>query len=312
MPSSPPIKAAGKFDISEFPDEFAAPTKAPPARLAAKPKPAPAPTVSPPKPVAGKPAPSKSVAKAGSSKTLAVSPSEPVKYRFTPEDAAGRAANDIPASYHTALADAAWKVRLESAEELVKWVGEDGGAEKVDSEVMMRFLGKTPGWGEKNFQVGSDRLNVTDIQVSAKVYEVMRLMAEKSPTFGKPAAALAIGHLSDKLGDLKLKKPAGDALSAFAERTSLAFVLAQGMLLKTKPKTDVTAYEPMTKQKAPKAQADALTWIRQQLIDFGIAGIPLRDLVAFIKSALQSANAAVRSSATQVLVTVRIFVGAGG
>ncbi len=235
-----------------------------------------------------------------------------MKYRFTPEDAAGRAANDIPASYHTALADAAWKVRLESAEELVKWVGEDGGAEKVDSEVMMRFLGKTPGWGEKNFQVGSDRLNVTDIQVSAKVYEVMRLMAEKSPTFGKPAAALAIGHLSDKLGDLKLKKPAGDALSAFAERTSLAFVLAQGMLLKTKPKTDVTAYEPMTKQKAPKAQADALTWIRQQLIDFGIAGIPLRDLVAFIKSALQSANAAVRSSATQVLVTVRIFVGAGG
>jgi cytoskeleton-associated protein 5 len=66
----------------------------------------------------------------------------------------------------------------------------------------------------------------------------------------------------------------------------------------------------MTKQKAPKAQADALTWIKQQLIDFGIAGIPLRDLVAFIKSALGSANAAVRSSATQLLVTVRLFVGA--
>jgi cytoskeleton-associated protein 5 len=40
---------------------------------------------------------------------------------------------------------------LEAAEEMVKWV-EEGGAEKVDSEVMMRFLGKTPGWGEKNFQ----------------------------------------------------------------------------------------------------------------------------------------------------------------
>lgn len=53
-------------------------------------------------------------------------------------------------------------------------------------------------------------------------------MAERSPTFGKPSAALAIGPLSDKLGDMKLKKPAGDALSVFAEKTSLAFVLAQG------------------------------------------------------------------------------------
>ena len=38
---------------------------------------------------------------------------------------------------------------------MVKWVDEEGGAEKVDSEVMFRFLGKTPGWGEKNFQVSS-------------------------------------------------------------------------------------------------------------------------------------------------------------
>ena len=56
-------------------------------------------------------------------------------------------------------------------------------------------------------------------------------MAEKSHSFGKPAAALVIGQLSDKLGDLKLKKPAGDALTMFAEKTSLAFVLAQGNIL---------------------------------------------------------------------------------
>jgi cytoskeleton-associated protein 5 len=66
----------------------------------------------------------------------------------------------------------------------------------------------------------------------------------------------------------------------------------------------------MQKQKAPKAQADALTWIKQQLTDFGIAGIPLKDLISFVKAALGSPNAAVRSSATSVLVTVRIFVGA--
>nr|XP_031863914.1 uncharacterized protein CI109_000558 [Kwoniella shandongensis]KAA5530986.1 hypothetical protein CI109_000558 [Kwoniella shandongensis] len=294
-PGSPPIKASGKFGGDELLTEFAPPARAPPARFArpGAPKPASAASApsSPPKPSAPpaarrppptsasagpskpppKPAAAASSSKAASSKTLATSPSEPVKYRYNPEDAAAQAAESIPVDYHTKLADGAWKVRLEAAEEMVKWVGEEGGAEKVDSEVMMRFLGKTPGWGEKNFQV------------SGKLYQVMALMAEKSPTFGKPAAAIAIGHLTDKLGDMKLKKPSGDALTAFAERTSLAFVLAQG-------------YEPMTKQKAPKAQADALLWIKQQLIDFGIAGIPLRDLIGFVKAALGSPNAQVRQN----------------
>jgi cytoskeleton-associated protein 5 len=67
----------------------------------------------------------------------------------------------------------------------------------------------------------------------------------------------------------------------------------------------------MGKQKAPKAQADALIWIKQALIDFGISGLPLRDMVAFLKTALQSSNAAVRSAATSVLVTLRLFVGTG-
>ncbi|KAK4685920.1 cytoskeleton-associated protein 5, partial [Tremellales sp. Uapishka_1] len=318
MASSPPIKSATKFD--DLVDEFAPPKKAPPGRFAAKPKVAPPaddllddfapPAKAPPSRFASKPpaaralpssppkaavpvkrptptasaGPSKPTVNGGPSKTLAVSPSEPVKYRFSSEDAAAKAEEQIPATYHAQLADAAWKVRLEAAKEMVKWVGEEDGAEKVESEVMMRFLGKTPGWTEKNFQV------------SAELYQVMALMAEKSPTFGKPSAALVIGHLSDKLGDMKLKKPAGDALTVFAEKTSLAFVLAQ-------------AYDTMTKQKAVKAQADALTWIRQQLLDFGMAGIPLRDLVTFIKAALGSANAAVRSSATAVLVTVRMFIG---
>ncbi|WVQ79695.1 hypothetical protein IAT38_001795 [Cryptococcus sp. DSM 104549] len=315
-PSSPPIKASGKFGGGDaLMDEFAPPARAPPARFqrpgaaklaapaassgsaspapAAPPKPSAPPARRPAPSAAGpsKPAPKPPTTSApaskpsGGAKTLASSPSEPVKFKFSPEDAAAQAADLIPGDYHTKLADGAWKVRLEAADEMVKWVGEEGGAEKVEAEVVMRFLGKTPGWGEKNFQV------------SAKLYQVMLLLAEKSPTFGKPAAAIVIGHLTDKLGDMKLKKPASDALAAFAEKTSLAFVLAQG-------------YEPMSKQKAPKAQADALLWIKQQLIDFGIGGIPLRELIGFVKTALGSPNAQVRQSATQVLVTVRIAVEA--
>lgn len=122
----------------------------------------------------------------------------------------------MPANFQTQLADGAWKVRLEAAEEMIKWVEEEG-AEKVDSEILVRFLGKFPGWNEKNFQV------------SAKVFKTIQILAEKSSTFGKPSAALCIGHLTDKLGDMKLKTPSGETLTTIAEKTSLAFVLTQGM-----------------------------------------------------------------------------------
>ena len=45
--------------------------------------------------------------------------------------------------------------------------------------------------------------------------------------------------------------------------------------------------------------------------EFGIAGIPLRDMIGFVKTALGNPNALVRSSATQLLVAIRVFVGAG-
>lgn len=63
------------------------------------------------------------------------------------------------------------------------------------------------------------------LQVSAKVYGVMTMVAERSPTFSKACIALSAPQLTDKLGDLKLKQPATAALLTFAEKTSLAFVL---------------------------------------------------------------------------------------
>lgn len=55
--------------------------------------------------------------------------------------------------------------------------------------------------------------------------------------------------------------------------------------------------------------ADAVTWIDQALVEFGIAGLSLRALIEFFKSALANSNAAVRTSATKALVTVKLFAG---
>lgn len=55
--------------------------------------------------------------------------------------------------------------------------------------------------------------------------------------------------------------------------------------------------------------ADALTWINQALVEFGISGLSLRNLIEFLKTALKNSNAAVRTSATKTLVTVKLFAG---
>ena len=220
------------------------------------------------------------------------------KYKHTPEDAESLASELIPPNFITDLGDANWKTRLAALEEMTTWV--EGIVEELDAEVVVRALGKK-GWGEKNFQV------------SAKLYGILIILAEHCPSFGRSCAALSIPHLSEKLGDAKLKKPAGDALVAFAEKTSIQFVLNIGMFLLVSPMPSADtmhgAYEPLNKIKAPKALADALGWIEQALSEFGIAGLSLRGLIEFLKGALKNSNAAVRTSATKTLVMVKLFAG---
>lgn len=71
----------------------------------------------------------------------------------------------------------------------------------------------------------------------------------------------------------------------------------------------IVAYEPLSKQKAPKVLADAITWVNTALTDFGLAGLSLRDLIDFLKAGLQNSNASVRTSATKTLVTLKLFAG---
>ncbi|SGZ22076.1 BQ5605_C022g09426 [Microbotryum silenes-dioicae] len=223
---------------------------------------------------------------ASSSKSAgAAKPAEPLKYKMSQEDAEAQVeAGAIPANLVAQISDANWKTRLEGITALHDWLS-GGEIETVESELVVRYLGKKPGWKESNFQV------------STKMFGILHLLAERSPSFGKSSAALSVPGLSDKLGDIKLKKPAGDALTAFAEKSSLGFVLS-------------LAYEPMTKQKAPKAQADSLLWVEQALRDFGIIGVSIRDLIEFLKTGLKSSNASVRTNATKTLVTLKLYVGA--
>ncbi|KAI0302252.1 ARM repeat-containing protein [Russula brevipes] len=285
---APEVESPPAEDDAPSPDKK---VRAPPARVSAK-KGAPAatsgaPTASgsaPPKKLPPAAAVAAAAAASKPAKGSAPAPSgalDSFKYKHTSEDAEVLAAETIPPNFITDLGDANWKTRLAALEEMTTWV--EDNVEELDAEVVVRVLGKK-GWGEKNFQV------------SAKLYGILVVLAERCPSFGRSCAALSIPHLSEKLGDAKLKKPASDALGAFAEKTSLQFVLN-------------TAYEPLNKIKAPKALADALGWIEQALSEFGIAGLSLRNFIEFLKGALKNSNAAVRTSATKTLVMVKLFAG---
>lgn len=165
---------------------------------------------------AKKPAPPAAAAKAAPIPAGKPAPSanEPIKYRFTQEDAEAQAESVIPPEIFADLGNSNWKARLAAIEALQTWLETDGAA--TEAELIVRTLSKKPGWKESNFQV------------YGKVAGVCQFLAERSQSWTRACSALTIGPLSDKLGDIKIKKPAGDALTAYAEKFSLQFVLNHG------------------------------------------------------------------------------------
>ncbi|BGP46329.1 hypothetical protein JCM10450v2_002171 [Rhodotorula kratochvilovae] len=257
--------------------------RGPPARLAAK-KPA-APAAAPAAAAAAK-KPAARPAAAAAAGGGAAKPSEPLRFKHSQEGAEAQidGGEVVPAEVVAQLADTNWKVRLEGMDRLAEWARGEG--READAEVLVRYVvGKKPGPKESNFQV------------AGKVFALLQQLAADSPGWTKACTAVATPLLCDKLGDIKLKKPASDALVAFAEKSSLGFVLSQ-------------AYEPMSKQKAPKTLAESYIVVEQALRDFGLAGgLAVRDLIDFLVVGLKHSNAAVRTNATKTLVTLRLFVG---
>ncbi|CAG8440367.1 2083_t:CDS:10, partial [Acaulospora morrowiae] len=208
---------------------------------------------------------------------------EVLKYRFSDEGVEMKFAEIVPEDQTAEMGDKNWKLRLAAIENLYNTLDEKDPSE-IEAELVVRFLSKKPGWKESNFQVLS------------KAFNIMELLCTKVPSFDKPTAALCIPVLVDKLGDIKLKKSASDTLTAFSEKISLQFVIGQ-------------AYEPLRKAKSPKILADNLTWLHGAIMEFGIAGLQVRELIDFLKFCLSNTNASVRTNSVTALGALRIYVG---
>jgi cytoskeleton-associated protein 5 len=138
-------------------------------------------------------------------------------FTLTESDAESRINEVFTDEEYTQLGDPAWKVRLEAMQKFLENLETKGGSE-IHSELIVRLFMAKPVWKDNNFQV------------TLKLFNVFTLLAEKSEDFNKASASYAIPSLIEKQGDLKLRKAATDALTAFAEKTSVQFVLSQSEL----------------------------------------------------------------------------------
>lgn len=204
-------------------------------------------------------------------------------YQFTDASAEEKLTDYMTEEQWAQLSDSSWKVRLEAINSLAENI-QNKDVATIETEVVVRLLCARPGWKENNFQVMTRSVNI------------LQHLADNVPSFGKPSVALAVPGLVDKLGDMKVKKVASDCMCSFAQSTSLQFVLSQ-------------AYAPLKILKSPKAIQDALAFIQYSLMDFGVVGVQIRELIDYIKTALGNTNQGVRNAAVSALGVVRMFTG---
>ncbi|KAJ2850441.1 hypothetical protein IWW36_001879 [Coemansia brasiliensis] len=214
--------------------------------------------------------------------------SEAVTMRYANDESLDeKIAEVLPADILTNLGSAKWKERMEAMDQLKEFLGDEAArSNAVHAELVVRQLGRKPGWKESNFQV------------TLRSFQLIGWMAEEdSVEFNTGAVALAVPALVDKLGDIKLKTASAAALVAMAERFTLQLVIGQ-------------AIEPIRGQKSPKVIADCLTWLNTQLIDFGVQGVRLRMVVDVVRDmGLQSSNAQTRATAVTLMGTLRRAAG---
>jgi cytoskeleton-associated protein 5 len=75
---------------------------------------------------------------------------EPIKLRFTAEEAEGMFASVLPTELLASLADSNWKSRLAAMDSLLELAQSDTA---LEAELIVRCVSKKPGWKESNFQV---------------------------------------------------------------------------------------------------------------------------------------------------------------
>lgn len=155
-PLSVPSSAISAFESLASPGPPRPAAKGPPARLLSKKPVVPATSSAPPAAAAAVKKSAPMAAPSAKASTGPSKPAEPLKYKMSQEDAESQVEGGaLPAPIIAQLNDSNWKERLAGITALYEWL-EGGEISTVESELVVRWLSKKPGWKESNFQVSLD------------------------------------------------------------------------------------------------------------------------------------------------------------
>ncbi|KAL0039701.1 hypothetical protein WJX77_005628 [Trebouxia sp. C0004] len=179
-----------------------------------------------------------------------------------------------------------WKERLTSMEALQQQVQDRKENLEGTNSILIQGMSYVPGWSEKNFQV------------LGKVFELIALLATESSKLSKKDAFTAITGLVDKMSDIKLKGPAGEALTAMSEALGPQFIFTQ-------------LHKRAAAQKNPKVLSESINWMATAVEEFGLGTLDVKALIDNMKVDLASSNATIRNAAISLLTVAHKQLGPG-
>ncbi|GMH42322.1 hypothetical protein BSKO_10241 [Bryopsis sp. KO-2023] len=199
------------------------------------------------------------------------------------EDAEGKLEELFGSEAIAGLRDSVWKKRMEALDAII------AAAKDMEippnTRVIVNAVSHLPGWTEKNFQVMS------------RQFELIRYCAENGESrFTRSEAFVSIKGLVEKMGDIKLKTPAAEALSMICEAVGPQFVFDQ-MHLKA------------SAHKNPKVLAETLNWMSKAVSEFGLGVMDTKNLINWVQVDVASTNPAVRNAAVALAGCMHSFVG---
>lgn len=184
------------------------------------------------------------------------------------------------------LSDGNWKTRLESVERITSFIESalaTRSLEGLDAEVLVRFFSTKPGWKESNFQVVN------------RILALLTAFAEKS-VFSKEAASLLFPGVFDRLADPKVGVGVGILFTAVTDRVGLAFALDR-------------LSELIKGSKNPKLASEALSWVANSILDYGITGLNITQIADMAKFGLANTNPSARQTAIRLAVNLYKYAG---
>jgi len=200
-------------------------------------------------------------------------------------DYGGASADDVAAALEALvgpgivarLGSAEWKERLEAANALsLALAAKPADQLASHCDCVLRQLGNSPGWEDRNFQV------------LLKCLDIVAFLARSAPGFSKRNAVIAFDAVTDKVADPKLKAAAAEVLTCWAAALGPRFVCAQ-------------LYKRAQAHKNPKVLELALAWILAALQDSGSAAFDVSQLVEIGSACLGHTNPGVKTAAIKLM-----------